>query len=123
MPTVLRGELDAHDRILPSIDACGPRGTDLTPRTGDLLCYPIDVALTNIIGRFILRLPRAIGGYRPNQLEMELLRALYQEGRVHIARIDDMFCGAKLFVTQSALDRGRHRDIGDSRLSRFHMCN
>ena len=93
MPTVLIGELDTDDRILPSIDPCGPRGTGLAQWTGDLLCFPIDVELTNIIGLLILRLPRAIRGHRPNQLEVELLRALHQ-GRVHIARIDDMFCGA-----------------------------
>jgi hypothetical protein len=118
MPTILIGELDTDDRILPSIAPCGPRGTDLAQRTGNLLCFPIDVKLTHIIGLLILRLPRAIGEAWPNQCEAELLRALYQEGRIHI-----MFAGAMLFVTQGALDRGRRRDIGDSPRGHFHVRN
>jgi hypothetical protein len=123
VPTVLIGELNANDGILPSILACAPCRAGFAPRAGDLLGFPIDVELTDVVGLAVLGLPGDIGADRANERNMEIPRTLHEQGRVHVAGIDNMRLWGELFVSQRLVDWLRHGDICDSRFRRLDMGN
>src|SRR5215471_19995836 len=89
VPTVLVGELDAHDGILPPILARAPCGAGFAPGAGHLLGLPVDVELTEVIGLLVLCLPGDIGTDRADERNREVPRTLHEQGRVHVASIDN----------------------------------
>jgi hypothetical protein len=121
--TILIGELHTDDRILPPILTRTPRGAGFASGTGHLLGLPIDGEPTNVVGLLVLCLPGDIRTYRAKEGNVEVPRTLHEQGRVHIARIDDMRLWGELFVGECVVDRLRHGDIRDGGFRRLDMGN
>ena len=77
--TVFIGELDADNRILPSVLARAPRGTRFASGTGHLLGLPINLELTDVIGLLVPCLPGDVRSYRSNERHAEVPWTLHEQ--------------------------------------------
>jgi hypothetical protein len=91
--TILDGELNLHDLILPLIHRRCPAGAEMSARTSRLALVPIDREATGITSLGGLGLPVIIGPRRPESSDAVIALTRHQQLGVQIARIHAMQSG------------------------------
>src|SRR5215468_2353939 len=105
--------------MLPAILAGASCGTRLASRTGHLPRLPVNVELTAIVGLLMLGLPGDVRTDRANERSMEVPWTLHEQGRIHIAGIDDGGFRGKLLIDERLVDWLGHGDIRDGGFRRL----